>query len=390
MLRRGMFVYPWDIGAEPEAFLRGYTDCNCNMIAVNASYHQCNVLDTRLKKVYERRQAGTSFAIHPEKYGRIKPHVVNDLTADCLRLRELCEKQNVDWRCWNVSLHNDQVGDAYPDTAVLNLWGSRYPSALCLNHPDVRVYARALLEDVLDTLAPSRVIVESDSWMQAFHGRHHEFALARLTPAVRYLLSLCFCPHCVKAAATAGIDAEEVRRTAALLLDQLLQGDTTFGANEDAQLTQLFLEYPSLYAYQRFRMDSVAALVKENTAAAHRKGVLYEAIPSAAPFMVNATYFEGAPLRALADIVDGFVPLCYSPGETYPLLLQNIRLYAPEGRVSVAFKLARAGCSGEAEFAGLAREAAQAGVEAVYCYNYGLATPECLGWMRRAYGNQPL
>lgn len=385
MLRLGMFVYPWDAGASADAFLTDYLSLGCNMLAVNSAYHQCSVLAPRSCRTYGRAAAGASFAAHAEKYGRIRPLVVDDWTGELLSLREQCAKRDVDWRSWVVVLHNDQIGEAYPDTAVRNLRGDCYPSALCVNHPDIREYARALLTDTVETFAPSRVVVESESWMQAFHGRHHEFALARLTPAVRYLLSLCFCPHCLAAAAKAGVDAEEARRVANEVLAKLLEADTTFGANEDAQLTQIFLEYPTLYAYQQFRMNSVASLVADSAAAVRSLGAKYDCIPSAAPFEISATCFEGAPLRLLADTADGFVPLCYTRGESYTLLRRNIRLYAPQSRVALALKLSREFYPDEAAFAALIRDAAQGGAEDIYCYNYGLATAECLGWMRNAY-----
>lgn len=382
----GMFVYPWDVAEATDAFVERYADLGCNMLAINAVYHQCNVLDTRLTRVYERKRAGASFAVRPEKYGRVKPHVEADLTPVYQELRALCARRGIDWRCWVVNLHNSQIGGAYPDTTVENAWGDRYESALCLNHPDVREYAGALLRDVIDTLAPSRVVMESESWMQAFHGRHHEFSLARLTPAVRYLLSLCFCPHCMKAAREMGIDAIATKETVQSLLSRLLAADTTFDGSEDAQLLQMFLEYPALYAYQQFRVQSVRSLVAETAGITHASGVLYEYIPSAAPFSIHQMQHEGSAFRALDGLVDGFVPLCYAPGETYPLIRRNVELYAPDARVSLALNLRRANYPSEGAFSAKIAEAVADGVEDIYCYNYGLATEECLGWMRRAYG----
>lgn len=385
MLKCGMFVYPWDIVENSRVFIDKYSDAGCNMIAVNAVYHQCNVLDTSLRHVYERPIAGTSFAFHSEKYGRLHPYVQADLTKTYMELREQCQRKDIDWRCWMVNLHNDQIGNAFPDTTVCNVWGDHYPSALCVNHPDVQEYACAVLTDVLETLAPSRVIMESECWMQAFHGRHHEFALARVTPAIRYLLSLCFCPHCIQAAQEVGIDVLAVKNTTLLLLDQLLQGDTTFGSNENTQLLQIFLEYPLLYAFQRFRMHSVDILVQKTTAIAHSYHALYEYIPSAAPFEINTMQYDGTAFAALGQIVDGFVPLCYSPNETYPLLRRNIHLFSPNARVSMALNLERARYPGASVFLDKVQEAVKDGAEDIYCYNYGLATAECLGWMQKAY-----
>ena len=385
MLNRGMFIYPWDVAHDPHRFVSEYQQLGCNMVAVNAVYHQCNVLGTRAGHVYERNCAGTSFAIHPEMYGRILPRVVSDLTGELEALRTACIRQGIDWRCWVVSLHNDQIGEAYPDTTVRNVWGDRYPSALCVNHPDVREYADAAVRDVIGTLAPSRVVMESLSFMHAFHGRHHEFSLARMTGAVRYLLSLCFCEHCKRAAEQQGVDAHAAQRTAERLLRALTWGDTTFEGSEDAQLMQLFLEYPELYAYQRFRMESVRSLVAQVAKTAHDRGVLLDYIPSAAPFTIHQMQYDASSFSALQGVVDGFVPLCYSPAERYPLIRRNVQMHAPGARVSLALNLDRRRYTDAGDLCGRIAEAVEDGVEDIYCYNYGLATPECLGWMGRAY-----
>ena len=385
MVNRGMFVYPWDVAHDPQRFVSDYRDLGCNMVAINAVYHQCNVLGTRAGHVYEKSCAGTSFAIHPERYGRIRPRVVSDLTRELEALRTACVGQEIDFRCWVVSLHNDQIGEAYPDATVRNAWGDRYPSALCVNHPDVQEYADALVRDVIATLAPTRVVMESLSFMHAFHGRHHEFSLARMTGAVRYLLSLCFCEHCKRAAARQGIDADAAERTAARLLHALMWGDTTFEGSEDAQLMQIFLEYPELYAYQRFRMESVRALVTRVAEAAHDRSVCLEYIPSAAPFPIHQMQYDATSFSVLSGVVDGFVPLCYSPAERYPLIRRNVQLYAPEARVSLALNLDRRRYADAGDLCGRIAEAVEDGVEDIYCYNYGLATSECLGWMGRAY-----
>lgn len=385
MLHLGMFVYPWDAAENPERFVREYEELGCDMIAVNAVYHQCSVLAPRAGHIVERRHAGASFAIHPETYGRLKPRVEAELTAVYDRLRGLCGRRSIDWRCWMVNLHNGEIGERHPDVTVLNAWGDRYASALCVNHPDVREYAAALLEDVIQTLAPSRVVMETECWLHAFHGRHHEFSLARLTPAVQYLLSLCFCPHCLKAAQAAGVDAQAAKSAAQALLSRLLRADATFEGSGDAQLLQLFLEYPELYAYQRFRMRSVNELVGQTADIAHRHGVLYEYIPSAAPFPINSMHCDASSFRALGAAADGFVPLCYSPGESYPIIKRNIALFAPDARVSLALNLGRGRYVGAEALAARVAEAVENGAEDIYCYNYGLATEECLGWMRGAY-----
>ena len=388
MQYRGMFAYPWDFGDDPDRFLDRFEAYGCNMLTINGVYHQINTIGMRINHAYERSFAGTSFAVAPERYGRIVPRAVVELDSTYQALRERCSARGIDWRCWIVNLHNDDIGVRYPDTAVRNLWGDSYPSSLCVNHPDVQEYAVNLLEDVIRAVAPSRVIMETESFMSAFHGRHHEFTLARMTSSVRYLLSLCFCPHCMNKAMESGVDALAARRTAQILLERMLKEETWLEGNEDAQLLQIFLEYPELYHYQQFRNASVTDLVRRTSEAAHARNVRYEIIPSAFPFGVNHMHYEGSALKTLGELVDAFVPLCYAPEESYSQIVRAIRLFS-DAPVALALNLGRTRYRSWSEFMSKLEDGLNSGAESVYCYNYGIATDEalnCMGEVYRKYG----
>ncbi|MEM1484326.1 hypothetical protein V6615_05530 [Oscillospiraceae bacterium PP1C4] len=380
----GMFVYPWDIPDNTDAFVEKYRTLGCNTIVVNGSYHHCSVPDLRLEKIYSRRQAGTAFAVNPANYGRLLPKTQEDRTAMYQSLRESCTRAGISLKCWAVNLHNSTIGEMHPDVCIQNVWDDIYENALCVNHPEVREYAGALLCDIIRAVSPESMVLESISWMPAFHGRHHEFSLAHITPAIRYLFSLCFCPACVKAAEKQGIDARAVKVLAKRLLKQLLRQETTFIENEQTQLASLWLEYPQLYAYQQFRMESVRSLVEQTSKTVHQMGVHYEYIPLSTPFEVNSTSFEGVSYRQTAPLVDAFVPLVYGEHETFRTCKANIGLFAPDARVGMAMSLGRGRYTGEADFTGRVLDATDAGAASIYCYNYGMATEEVLEWVQKA------
>lgn len=384
MTESGMFLYPWDMASDPEGFLRKYIGLGCDCVVLNCAYHHCSILDTSLRHVYENRDAGTSFAFHAERYGRIRPHLQKDFTQQIAMFRELCSQNRIRFKVWVVNSHNTTVGEEHPEACVQNVWGDVYSYSLCLNHPDVQEYLCALTEDVIQTAAPESMVMEAVTWLPAFHGRHHEFALARVTPAIRYLLSLCFCGHCMKKAEARGIDAAKVKQTVSGLLDALLKGDTTFGKNEQTQLMNIFLEFPDLYAYQQMRMDSVRDLVGRTSERAHALGVKYEMISLSTPFEVNSTCYEGTSYGKLAPLVDVFVPLVYQPEERFHAVQANIRMFAPDAAVAMGINLGRERYSGAEDFIGRIADAAQAGASSVYYYNYGMATEECRSWVKRA------
>ena len=112
---------------------------------------------------------------------------------------------------WMVLLHNTRLGEAYPDATVENAFGDRYVYTLCPSAPDAREYAVALCKDVTENTPVLGISVESPGFAPYSHGFHHEFALMKQNRWFDNLLGLCFCPHCLKGAKAAGIDADRLR-----------------------------------------------------------------------------------------------------------------------------------------------------------------------------------
>ena len=114
-------------------------------------------------------------------------------------------------RAWTVFLHNGALAAAHPDCAPENAYGDRYVTDLCPANPDVRAFARALAADVAG-LGVATICAESLHYHPLEHGYAHERYFVPLGPRSRFLLGLCFCPHCLEAARSDGVDGEEVRR----------------------------------------------------------------------------------------------------------------------------------------------------------------------------------
>lgn len=381
MFGKGMLVYPWDIPDDLEGFVKEYKKLHCNSIVLNASYHHCHVTDLRIRHIYRRREAGISYEPDTSLYGRLKPVMAENRSGLYRELGSICRSEGVSYKCWLVNTHNSTIGDRNPDVCVENAWGDTYTYSLCLNHPDVREYVRALALDAAKAVSPDSFLMEAMTWLPAFHGRHHEFSLPHVTPAIRYLLSLCFCPSCMKAAGEQGIDAYAVKELAAGLLERLLERGTTYGVNEQSQLLHLMLEYPKLYEYQRFRMDSVKRLVRLQTEAVRSQGIRYELITSSTPFEANDIYYEGVSYKDMSSLADTLSPLVYGDAESCAAAVRNIRLSAENVDISPIFNLGRSNCH-EADMLGRnVIEALKSGAGSVYYYNYGMASPEMLRWV---------
>ncbi len=51
MTETGMFLYPWDLGADFAAFRDEYAATGCNALAAAVAYHHGNVLSARSGRI---------------------------------------------------------------------------------------------------------------------------------------------------------------------------------------------------------------------------------------------------------------------------------------------------------------------------------------------------
>src|SRR4029079_16509911 len=159
------------------------------------------------------------------RYGAIKP-VANSLLGATDVIREL-----TNLTATNVSLvllHNTLLGTQHPESVVANAFGDRYPYSLCPSAPEARAYALGLARDVTEGYPVSGISLETPGFLPYAHGFHHEFALNAPNRWLDSQLGLCFCPHCVKGAAAAGINAKGLKARVAADIAAYLASDIDF------------------------------------------------------------------------------------------------------------------------------------------------------------------
>src|ERR1700730_7532263 len=172
-------------------------------------------------------RGGVFFQPERSKYERllVQPDVPQ-WVLDNDPLRNVCQaadRRGFAVRAWTNNMHSTNLASANPTCCIRNAFGDEYITSLCPANPDVRAYVRTLNSDLarypLDAL-----LVESICYMPFDHGYHHERALVSISPLARFLLGLCFCPHCIAAATKAGVDGERLRAYVADQLDRHLAG----------------------------------------------------------------------------------------------------------------------------------------------------------------------
>ncbi len=381
-----MFVYPWDLGGM-ETFSRNYPATGCQTVVPALSYHHGDILSARTGRVYRLDKAAVAFTPTSALYGDLQPDVYTETAGQGVvdTLRTWCSATGRLFAAWTVLLHNSTLGARRPDVCMENFAGDRYRHALCPSHPEVRLYCSALIKDICRQFSPDSLIVESATAKTALHGSHHEIANVRIGRAALWLLSLCFCPHCLEnAAKRPGLDPERVRNVCAALLDALLNSETYFPGNDSAQVASILLEYPELHAYQLERQERVGELIAVVGAELRAQQVEFKLIPSAAPFPVGETFLEGFSFNRSSQLADVVVPLVYGEGETYQLVHNNMDLLGANARTGMALTLHPACFPGKEDFLAAVATAAEKDPYCAYFYNYSLASSERLSWVADA------
>ncbi len=159
----------------------------------------------------------------------------------------------------------------------------------CPNHPDAKQKTLKALSDLLDRYPFDGVFLDKFRFPSPASGLDLTFS--------------CFCPHCCRRAAEAGLDLEEVKRE---LRDWK---NTGFGLSErtDDWLEALLEAKPVLKRFIRFRIDSVLDIVREvrKNTDAHGVKLGFDLFSPAFAGIVGYDY------RELAQYADWVKPMTY-------------------------------------------------------------------------------
>jgi hypothetical protein len=246
-------------------------------VTMAAAYHHGrDIFPHNPKRKVHFLEGGTVFfRPAPERYREagVEP-VVSSLAEENDVLADVCRKaaaRDMRVRAWTVFLHNYTLGEANPELACRNVFGDRHLTDLCPSNPRVRAYVTALSADIASKGVAS-VVAESLHFHGLEHGFHHERYFIELGSLGRYLLGLCFCDDCLRAAKRQGVDTERLVQEAR---DELERRFATPPASEPGELDRAAVERfagGELAGYLKARADTVASLVAEAANAASAEG----------------------------------------------------------------------------------------------------------------------
>jgi hypothetical protein len=384
-----IWAYPWDFLDEGvDTVLDRVAEAGLNGVSVAAAYHNVRALcPHNPRRAVYHGEGGVLYFRPPDDIfaeTRIRP-VISDLVGQEELLPELCQaahKRGLKVHAWTVLHHNSRLGAAYPDCSLQNAFGDRYPFGLCPSNPDVRAYTTGLVRALAAYETLDTIDLESLGYMGIDHSGHHAKQGVETDEMHRFLLSLCFCPHCASRMEANGVDADAARETVARELRDFFNGrfrmtrEETLGALEDV------LGEETCEGILAARDEAVLTLLED----------LYWLVkkPQCLSVMVS-----GSPLATGAH---AGVTLSQAREWTDRLLVQAFSRDVGAIRDTVADVAVRrgstpvyAGLQAVAPFVRTSDEltmrvmaAAEAGAEGLQFYHYGLMPLENLGWIREA------
>jgi hypothetical protein len=371
---KAVYTYAWDLvevdAAEAASRFRAL---GLDTITIAGSYHAGKFLRPHGKagKVYFPEDGTVYFRADHRRYGQIKP-VGHSALAERDILRELTDQGRMNTNVWLVLLHNTLLGTSHPDSTVMNAFGDRYVYNLCPSAPDARAYAIGLAQDVSNAYPVSGISMETPGFLPFAHGFHHEFSLNRPNRWLDSQLGLCFCPHCVKGARAAGVDAGRLKATVAEDVSAYLSSDVDFPTDmaEAFWLADTRTD-GTLKAFLDWRCTVVTSLVRDIRDAV-RQDATVAVIPSVAR-PTSGSWYEGSDLSALVEAAGAIEACFYEPGAARVKadLFDVRRRLRGKGKLRGIVRPAYPDLETKGEFLAAMRALGQGGVEEVAFYNWG-------------------
>jgi hypothetical protein len=393
-----MLIYPWDVAADGAGrVLDELGALGVDRLQIATAYHSAEVISPRRGTgVFTAAEANTvhlplpggafsALSSPPSSIAERDPELYPRLSA-------AAAERGIELDGWAIALHNSSLAVAHPDAALLNCFGDRFTHALCPANPGVRRYAVELFAAVAQTGYFRRILAESVSYLLYSHGHPHELWGARLDVTTRYLLSLCFCPHCTDAGVSAGVDVAALRLKVARELRRTW--NAVFSAprrpDDGIELMSLLVAWPDLAAFTAMRCAQVTSLVTEIREACAAAGVPLDVSAAVWARPAASNWMEGVDIAATRRIADGFVLESYydAVDDVVRELDHVLALTGPAGAggasLTVALTLWEAHHGTADGLASKARAAREGGATGLALYNYSTATVRTLGWVAAA------
>lgn len=385
-----IWTYPWDIQDQGiENFASEVRSrAGVNTVSLATSYHAGRFFQPRSSKQKAYFPEDGTVYFRPDvtmwQGKEILPLTAQNVIdrGDMLEgLTSARESTGLKVSCWTVCLHNTRLGMMHPEHVTRNAFGNANYYNLCPSSPAARDYAITLVRDVTTHYKPDMLELESPNFMGFAHEYHHEKDGVGLNDEDDFLLSICFCRHCMERAKKAGVPAEDARETTAKFIAETC--DRTVPQKQFPNFPQAgidaFRDYPGLHAYLAWRTEPVTSLVGEIKAAAD---------PATRIVLIDLKdgWQGGVDLEAVGRVCDGAILCCYDmkPADIADVIRNGREQLGPDKFLAVGLRVFYPEVSEPSILAERAKAAVDAGADGANFYNYGLIPAGRLDWIRAA------
>lgn len=385
-----MWSYPWDIQDRGvSAFAADLQErAGLNTVSLATSYHAGRFFQPRSpnQKAYFPEDGTVYFKSDSKLWeGKtIQPLIARNLVERGDMLEELTKRRaetGLSVSCWTVCLHNSRLGMLHPEHVTRNAFGNANYYNLCPSSPEARDYVITLVRDISTNYKPDMLELESPNFMGFAHEHHHEKDGVGLNAEDDFLMSLCFCQHCIRRAGQAGVPVEAARQTVARFIAELCDRAVPEKQFPDFPENGIdaFLAYPELHAFLSWRTEPVTSLI----------GAIREAADPATRIVLidlKDGWLGGVDLAAVGERCDGAILCCYdsSPSAVEEFIRTGRTLLGPGKFLGVGLRVFYPEVDGPEILVARARAAVHAGADGVNFYNYGLIPAPRLDWVRAA------
>jgi hypothetical protein len=385
-----MWTYPWDLQDQTidGAFQDLRERAGLNTISLATSYHAGRFLQPRSpgQKAYFPEDGTVYFAPDETLWAgkTIQPLMAQNVSERGDMLRALVEARamgGMNVSCWTVCLHNTRLGMLHPDHVTRNAFGNPNFYNLCPSSPPARDYVITLVRDVTTRYKPDMLELESPNFMGFAHEFHHEKDGVGMNGEDDFLLSLCFCDHCMKRGAAAGAPMEQAKKTVAGFIAEMCEREVPERQFDDfpAAGIDAFEAWPELHAFLQWRTEPVTSLVAE---------IKDNADPATKIVLIDLKdgWLGGVDLEAVGKVCDGAILCCYfmPPEETKALMQAGRNALGPDKYLGAGYRVFYPEVTSAEDLAARARAAIDGGADGINFYNYGLIPAKRLDWVRQA------
>jgi hypothetical protein len=183
------------------------------------------------------------------------------------------------------------------------------------------------------------------------------------------------------------LDVEGLCQDVAGFAERLLQGERSglSPSFTQSEVTSLLAEIRDLVGYLSVRSGSVTELVAGLYGTAEQQGTSLDLIPASFQRPVSRAWLEGAHLAQLGEVSNSLlIPAYHDSAAQVAADLEWAARLVPGSALAAGLNACNPELGAAAELVTQAQASLVAGCQAIYYYNYGLLTPERLGWAARA------